>query len=77
MQKECQDQSLLLGYLMGQNMLNALQQAETRDRKQKSIDTRVRAHGRIINSLNQDSEIRMEKQGMLTCMWQWRWEEHC
>lgn len=43
LQKGCQDQSLFLGYLMGQNMLNALQQAETRDRKQKSIDTRVRA----------------------------------
>lgn len=62
---------------MGQNMLNALQQAETRDRKQKSIDTRVRAHGEIINSLNQDTEIRMEKQGMLTCKGQWRQEEHC
>lgn len=60
---------------MGPGVLNGLQQAESRDRKHKSVDTGVRAHRRIINSLSQDSEIRMEKQRMLTCTWQWAREE--
>lgn len=60
---------------MGPGVLNGLQQAESRDRKHKSVDTSVRAHRRIINSLSQDSEIRTEKQRMLTCTWQWAWEE--
>lgn len=38
-----------------------MQQAETRDRKQESVDTGVKAHGRIVKGLNQDVEIRKEK----------------
>lgn len=60
-------QSLFSGCLVWPNTLNGLQQAETRDRKEKSVDTGVKAHGRIIKGLNQESEIRMEKQRVVMC----------
>lgn len=61
LQKESQDQTL--GSSNRPNRLSGWQQAEARDRRQKSMGARRRDHRRTTGGLNQDSDTRTEKGG--------------
>lgn len=74
MQPEGQDRSLSPGRLIWPNMPSGWQQAETRDRRQESMDPRGRAHRTAIKGLIGDSDTRTENLRVLMCPWQRAWE---